>query len=82
MVRDGDWAVDVNPPGPVHEYVAPETAGVVRFKVEPVQTGLLLEGDGVDGVAFTVTVDTAVLEHPFVVPVTVYDVVEAGLTEI
>ena len=34
------------------------------------------------GLAFTVTVDTAVLTHPAaLVPVTVYVVVELGLTE-
>jgi hypothetical protein len=34
------------------------------------------------GVGFTVTVDTAVLEHPFEVPVTVKEVVLAGETVI
>ena len=35
--------------GPVHAYVAPTTAGVVRFKVAPTQRGPLLEAVGVAG---------------------------------
>jgi hypothetical protein len=34
------------------------------------------------GKGFTVTVATAVAEHPVVVPVTVYEVVEVGVTVI
>jgi hypothetical protein len=47
------------------------TAGVLRFKVVPAQTGLLLEAVGVGGMGLTVMVtvpgDDA---HPFTVAVT------------
>ena len=33
---------DVNPFGPLHEYVAPETVDAVRFNAEPAQSGELL----------------------------------------
>jgi len=59
--------------GPVHEYVAPATAGVERLIVLPVHTGVLLDAVGVAGVAFTTTavVPTADV-HPLVVTVTLY----------
>lgn len=57
--------------GPVHAYVAPTTAGCVKFKVEPIQIALFELGIGVVGIAFTTTaVDVAELEHPFTVAVT------------
>ena len=71
LVMEGFCKPDENPFGPVHEYVAPATALVVRFKVLPVQTGLLLEGVGVDGIGFTVTVTVpAGPVHPPTVAVT------------
>lgn len=56
--------------GPVHEYVAPATAGVERLIELPVHTGLLLEADGVAGVGFTTTATVpAGLVHPATVTV-------------
>ena len=70
---DGFCAVDVNPPGPVQEYVAPTTVAVLSVKVDPAQIGPLLVGAGVAGIAFTVAVvDPAALVHPFTVTVTEY----------
>jgi hypothetical protein len=63
--------LEVNPFGPVHEYVAPATAAVERFKVEPAHTGPLLVGAGVAGIAFTTAlILPAGLVHPFTVTVT------------
>ena len=61
-----------------HVYVAAPDA--LRLAVAPAQ----IEGEFTDttGSGFTVTVDTAVEEQPAVVPVTVYEVVVAGDTEI
>jgi hypothetical protein len=57
--------------GPVHEYVAPATAEVVRFIAVPAHTGPLLPAVGVAGIGFTVTfVDAAILVQPFTVAVT------------
>jgi hypothetical protein len=47
---------EVNPFGPVHEYVAPLTAGVERLSVDPTHNGLLLVTVGVDGDGFTAAV--------------------------
>lgn len=52
---DGFCRDDEKELGPVHEYVAPATAGVDKFKVAPVQTGELLEAVGVDGIGLTTT---------------------------
>ena len=57
--------------GPVQLYVAPATVAVDRLMVLPVQTGVLLDGDGVAGVEFTTTaVVPAALVQPLVVTVT------------
>jgi len=71
LVRVGFCKADTNEAGPVHEYVAPATAGVERLSVLPEQTGVLLDADGAAGVALTTTavVPTADV-HPFVVTVT------------
>jgi hypothetical protein len=62
---------EVNPPGPVHEYVAPATFGVVRFNAAPTQRGPLLAAVGVAGFGFTTTVVfPAALVHPLTVMVT------------
>ena len=59
--------------GPVHAYVAPVTAGVVRFKAVPTQTGELLAALGVVGIAFTVAVVVpAALVQPLTVTVNEY----------
>ena len=59
--------------GPVHEYIAPATAVVVKFKEKLVQTGLLLLGEGVAGIGFTTTVVVATgLVQPPTVTVTEY----------
>jgi hypothetical protein len=70
---DGFCAADVKPFGPVHEYVAPATAVVVRFNVAPTHNGLLLDGAGVAGIGFTVTtVVPAALMQPLTETVTEY----------
>ena len=53
--------------GPVHAYVAPATAGVVRLRVAPTHKGPLLEAVGVAGTELTVSVttfDVALLAPP------------------
>jgi len=45
----------VKPFGPVHEYVAPATAGVLSEIVPPVQYGPVLDAVGVAGAALTTT---------------------------
>ena len=73
LARVGFCNDDVNPPGPVQEYVAPATAVVVRLMVCPVHTGLLLPGAGVEGIGFTVAVTVpAALVQPPTVTVTEY----------
>jgi hypothetical protein len=47
---EGFCEEEVNPLGPVQEYVAPETALVVKLIVAPIQTGELLFGFGVAGI--------------------------------
>ena len=44
--------------------MAPPTFGVLRFKLPPAQTGLLLEAVGVAGRALTVTFEVGLLLHP------------------
>jgi hypothetical protein len=70
---DGFCDEDANPFGPVHEYVAPVTAVVVRFRFAPIQIGLLLDAAGVAGIGFTTTaVVPKVPVQPFTVAVTEY----------
>ena len=73
--RVGFCSAEVNPPGPVHEYVAPATAGVLKLIVLPVQTGLLLLAVGVAGVGLMVIGTCKVSRQPkvvVVISVTVY----------
>ena len=85
MVADaivGFCSVEVNALGPVHEYVAPATAAVERFKEAPAHTGPLLVGAGVAGMEFTKTSTVpAALVHPFTVTVTEYVPVAAVVAE-
>ena len=68
--------------GPVHEYDATATAVVKRFSVLPEQTGVLLDGAGVAGVAFTTTAVVPTAEvHPFVVTVRLYVPLPAVVAE-
>jgi hypothetical protein len=71
-VRDGDAE-------PVfHEYVvAPPAVIVADCPLQIVAFVLVTTGSG-----FTVTVETAVFEQPFEIPVTVYEVDVEGLTVI
>src|SRR3954453_17949804 len=55
FVRVGFCSDDVKPFGPVHEYVAPPTAGVESEMVAPSQYGPPLDAVGVAGIGFTVT---------------------------
>ena len=69
--RDGFCNAEVNPPGPVHAYVAPVTNAVVRFIVCPAHSGELLPGEGVVGVGFTTTFVVPAAEvQPLTVTVT------------
>lgn len=70
LVIDGFCSVlKTVPPGFVQLYVAPTTAGPVKFNVAPVQTGEFDKmGDGVAGIAFTAT---AVVPGAEVQPATV-----------
>jgi formaldehyde-activating enzyme involved in methanogenesis len=71
LMRDGFCTEETNDEGPVHEYVAPATAGVDRLIVLPVHTGVFDNAVGVAGVAFTTTaVVPAADVHPLVVTVT------------
>ena len=71
----------VYPPGPVHAYVAPATAGVDSDIVPPTQYGPVLVAVGVAGNAFTTTVvDPAALVHPLTVTVTLYTPAAAAVT--
>ena len=65
----GFWLVDVNPPGPDHEYVPPPLEP--NEMVEPAQYGPVLETVGT-GNGFTTTLVVAVAVQPFNVAVTVY----------
>jgi hypothetical protein len=62
---------DVNPFGPVHEYVAPLTVGVESEIVAPEQYGPPFDAVGVAGIVFTTTfVVPAADVQPFTVTVT------------
>src|SRR6218665_412187 len=73
LVMVGFCTDEVKEFGPDHAYVAPDTAGVDRLMVLPVQTGVLLDAVGVAGEEFTTTavVPTALVQ-PLVVTVTLY----------
>ena len=69
FVRVGFWSEEVKPFGPVHEYVAPLTVGVLSWIVEPAQYGPPFVAVGVAGVAFTTTfvVPAAEVQPPTVI---------------
>ena len=63
----------MKPPGPVHEYVAPATAGVLSWIIAPAQYGPPFEAVGVAGVWLTTTeVEPAAEVQPLTVTVTEY----------
>src|SRR5436189_100185 len=67
----GFCCADVNPFGPVHEYVAPATLEAKRLIVEPLQSGPPLPAAGADGAALRTTfVDPAAEGHPVTVMTT------------
>jgi hypothetical protein len=69
--RVGFCVVLVYADGPVQEYVAPVTVGVVNVIVEPLHTGVDAVTVGVAGVGFTTTVAVPAAEvHPPTVTVT------------
>src|SRR5947207_8665395 len=73
LPRVGFCSADVKPFGPVHEYVAPLTVGVLSWIVAPSQYGPPLVAVGVAGVALTTTfVVPAALGQPLTVIVTEY----------
>src|SRR3954452_22834522 len=55
LERVGFWSAEVKPPGPVHAYVAPATAGVDSEIVPPAQYGPPFDAIGVAGIGFTTT---------------------------
>ena len=62
---------DVNPFGPVQEYIAPAIVEAFNKTVFPVHTGELFVNEGGDGIGFTITVMfDALLVQPFTVAVT------------
>src|SRR5581483_5058869 len=64
---------DVKPFGPVHEYVAPVTAGVVSDTVFPLQYGPPLPALGVAGIGLTTTFAVPAADvQPLTVTVTEY----------
>jgi hypothetical protein len=71
FVLVGFWIADVNPFGPVHEYVAPLTTGVDSEIVAPAQYGPPFDAVGIAGTGLTTTfVEPAADVHPFTVTVT------------
>src|SRR4051794_41448385 len=73
FARVGFCSADVKPFGPVHEYVAPATAGVESEIVAPSQYGPPFEAVGVAGIGLTVTeVEPAAEVQVLTVTVTEY----------
>ena len=71
--RVGFCSEEVNPFGPVHEYVAPPTSGVESWMVAPSQYGPPLDAVGVAGIGLTTTLVVPAAEvQPFTVIVTEY----------
>jgi hypothetical protein len=71
--REGFCKTLVKLEGPVHEYDAPVTAGVVRLIALPVHTGELLPAVGVAGIGLTTMLAVpAMLVHPPTVTVNEY----------
>lgn len=69
----GFCKADVKPLGPLHAYVAPVTAVLLRLMVFPWQTGELELTVGATGVAFTVTAVEATADvHPLTATYKVY----------
>src|SRR5437763_359240 len=73
-------AAEVQPFGPVHEYVAPLTNGVESAIVAPSQYGPPFEAVGVAGVGLTTTLVVPAAEvQPLTVTVTEYVPLSAGI---
>src|SRR5206468_1390739 len=73
FARVGFCCEEVKPFGPVHEYVAPLTVGVLSAIVAPAQYGPALLAVGVDGIALTTTFVVPAAElQPLTVTVTEY----------
>jgi hypothetical protein len=73
LARVGFWSEEVKPFGPVHEYVAPLTNGVLSWIVAPSQYGPPLVAVGVAGAGLMTTfVVPAADVQPFTVMVTEY----------
>lgn len=70
---EGFCSVEVFPSPKAQLYVAPPTPAVVKGVAVPKQTGLVLDGDGVAGVAFTIAATVPVGEtHPLTVTLKLY----------
>ena len=61
----GFCRAEVKPFGPLHEYVAPVTVGVLSEIVEPAQYGPLFDAVGVDGIGLIVTFVPLVDDQPW-----------------
>jgi len=72
---------EINPFGPVQEYVAPAMFDALKLNVSPVQSGLLLAAAGAGGVALTVMATVpALLVQPATVTVSEYVPFAASVT--
>jgi hypothetical protein len=58
----------------------PDPLIAIEPVADPHEEGLVAEATVIDGKVFTLIVTVALLEHPEVVPVTVYTVVINGVT--
>ena len=65
MLRVGFWSADVKPFGPVHEYVAPATVGVLSWIVAPAQYGPPFVAVGVAGAPLIGTLIAFAAWQPF-----------------
>jgi hypothetical protein len=68
---EGFCSADVNPLGPVHEYVAPAIVLAVRFNVDPTHNGPLLPVTGVEGIVPGPTVFVCITDGQLDASVTV-----------
>jgi len=77
----GFCSAEVNPFGPVHEYVAPATVVALSWTVAPEQYGPVFDAVGVAGLGLTTTLVVPAAElQPFTVTITEYVPASATVT--